>query len=344
MATVARLGPRFRTVRETPQPEDARRHRPAPTATTTPGIALSTTGTSLDWIVDTLATDAGLAANIPAAQIAAGLQAADGLNRSIAEGIAALRLLDDGRIGVADVAALNGWIRSDAGRPALSTALPGETRTGVETGYHLIKDDGGTSSYLGFNLVDTLADGLYRIGFAVQDDHFLNEDGKANASIGEVATWLNHLLLNTADGEGSAGRGVLNRTGAAAVEQAGAGDDSIPGGVGADTILGEAGNDYADGEAGDDSLEDGIGDDPPFGAGRGDTVASGENWVWLFGGEGNDPILGGGAARAVGEILVLGDAIAVDGAVHGAQAGGAPDAGFDAYAQAWTQPGGWAFG
>ncbi|WP_431268102.1 hypothetical protein [Dankookia sp. P2] len=58
--------------------------------------------------------------------------------------------------------------------------------------------------------------------------------------------------------------------------------------------------------------------------------------------------LGGGAVRAVGEILVLGDAVTaadiqLEDAVHGAQVGAQPDADFDAYALAWTQPGGWTF-
>jgi hypothetical protein len=57
---------------------------------------------------------------------------------------------------------------------------------------------------------------------------------------------------------------------------------------------------------------------------------------------------GGGAVQAVGEIVVLGDAITaadirVDGTVHGAQIGAVADPAFDAYAQAWTQPAAWAF-
>ena len=170
--------------------------------------------------------------------------------------------------------AVNAWIRGDADRLALFTALHGDDAGGVETGFHLIKGDGGASLYLGLNLVDQLADSLYHIGFAAQDNRFLNQDGNPNATLGEVATSLNHLLLGTADWQGTDGADVITVNEALSVVHAcGAGADSIHGGSGADTILGEAGDDSLDGGAGDDLL---------FGGDGRDTLAGGEGWGRLF--------------------------------------------------------------
>ncbi|WP_431268100.1 calcium-binding protein [Dankookia sp. P2] len=249
---------------------------------------LSTTGTGLDAIIDIARADPGLSRLTLAPNLQAGLVAADRLNHLILDGLAATHGAEDGRIDAADVLAVNAWIRGDADRLALFTELHGDDADGVETGFHLIKGDGGTSSYLGLNLVDQLADSLYHIGSAVEDNRFLNEDGNPNATLGEVATSLNHLLLCTADWEGTDGADVINVNEALSVVHAGAGADSIHGGSGADTILGEAGDDYADGGAGDDNLDGGAGDDLLFGGAGRDTLAGGEGWNRLFGGEGDD--------------------------------------------------------
>ena len=254
---------------------------------------LSTTGTGLDIIVDIAKADPGLSRLTLAANLQAGAIAADRLNHMIVDGLAATHGAEDGRIDAADVLAVNAWIRGDADRLALFTALHGDDAEGVETGFHLIKGDGADSTYLGLNLIDRIADSLYHIGFAVEGNRFLNEDGNLNATLGEVATTLNHLLLGIADWEGTASGDVINVSEALSLVHAGAGDDSIHGDSGADTILGEAGNDYADGGAGNDSLDGGAGDNLLFGSGGDDTIAGGDGRGRLFGGEGKDSILGG---------------------------------------------------
>ena len=44
------------------------------------------------------------------------------------------------------------------------------------------------------NAINTVADGIYHMGFEIVCDRFLNEDGNRNASLEDVAFWLNELL------------------------------------------------------------------------------------------------------------------------------------------------------
>jgi hypothetical protein len=42
--------------------------------------------------------------------------------------------------------------------------------------------------------VNTVADGIYHLGFTIDSNRLLNEDGNKNAAVSDVATWLNSLL------------------------------------------------------------------------------------------------------------------------------------------------------
>jgi hypothetical protein len=94
------------------------------------------------------------------------------------------------------VVALNAWIRADMARLARFTALHGDDECGEETGFHLVQNDGADTYYFGRNLVDTVADGIYHIGFEIRGDRLLNEDGNNNARVGHVADWLNYFLAD----------------------------------------------------------------------------------------------------------------------------------------------------
>ena len=202
---------------------------------------LSTTGTGLDFIVDAIKSDTGLSRLTLAPNLRAGAIAADQLDHMLVDGIDALHLADDGIFTASDMLALNGWVRADAGRLALFTALHGTDAGGTETGFHLVRGDGGVSTYLGANLIDTIADGIYHFGFAVVNNHFLNENGNRNASIGDVASWLNHIYFGLADFEGTDGADKITGTDAAETFHSGDGNDTLVG-QGAD-LWGEAGND-----------------------------------------------------------------------------------------------------
>ncbi len=66
-----------------------------------------------------------------------------------------------------------------------------------ETGFHLVQNDGATTRLFGsYNAVNTVADGIYHLGFPVDGNRLLNEDGNRNASLESVAHWLEELLAD----------------------------------------------------------------------------------------------------------------------------------------------------
>ncbi len=270
----------------------------------------STTGTGLDDIVDALIVDRGLSQWTSAQGILSGLAAADALNKMILDGLAAVNATADGRISATDVAAVSAWIRADAARYARFVELHGNDEGGVETGYHSVQNNGARATYLGENLANTIADGIYHIGFQIVDGRFQNEDGDANADIGDVATWLNFLLLGTRAIEGS-DRGTFER-GTDEVERfnMAGGDDDIEAMGGNDTLrLGDGndwtdagtGNDSAWGDGGDDWLEGNDGRDTLRGGEGHDGLVGGIDIDWLYGDAGNDRLFG-----QLGNDLLLG--------------------------------------
>jgi Ca2+-binding RTX toxin-like protein len=230
----------------------------------------SSTGTGLDRIVDTIKVDAGLARNTPAADIDGGADAANALNALILEGIAATGAMADGWITSADLEVINAWLRSDAARLARFIELHGDDENGSETGYHLVQNDGANTNYFGQNLVNTVADGIYHFGFAIENGRFVNEDGDANATLADVASWLNYFVKGSNLIIGSDAGSLLDGTDEADqiigycnadTIEAGAGDDLVNAGHGNDLIRGGDGNDLLLGEGGDDSLDGGNGSD-----------------------------------------------------------------------------------
>jgi Ca2+-binding RTX toxin-like protein len=280
------------------------------------------TGTQLDSTLEALMVDAGLnpAGNDARhAQTVEGARAAAGLNQIISDAIIATGASTDGNISVADVVSINAWIRSDADRLAEWTRLHGDDANGVETGFHLIQGDGGTTEFRGQNFVNTVMDGMYHIGFVIENGRFLNEDGDANATLLDVANWLNAFALGNQDVSGTAGDDALNSGQSSAifsafdnetflagdgndtvnagagsdVVDAGAGNDTVNGGSGDDTVSGGDGNDALNGDGGNDGLTGGAGDDTLYGASGNDALAGGDGNDQLFGEEGDDTLTGG---------------------------------------------------
>jgi hypothetical protein len=156
--------------------------------------AVGTTGTGLDRLVEIVAADPGLNLRIPTSEITGGAQAADQMNRLIVAGIKATGVANDGTINAADVRELNRWIR--ANHLDTWTALHGDDEGDAETGFHLVQNDGATTRMFDRNAVNTVADGIYHLGFEIYWSQLLNEDGNANACIEEVAWWLDELLAD----------------------------------------------------------------------------------------------------------------------------------------------------
>ncbi|MFN9622314.1 MAG: hypothetical protein ACK587_05705, partial [Cyanobacteriota bacterium] len=231
----------------------------------------STTGTGLDRIVDTARWDAGLANATSALHIRGGLDAANHLNELIVKAVRATGVNLDGWISRGDLPVLNQWIKTNSYDDFL--VWHGDDEGGVETGFHLIQGNGGNVQAMGKALINTVADGLYHIGFSIQGDNFLNEDGNRNAALGDVSSWLNFYLNDKIQIVGGSSSDLLVGTGEAEqlvgregndrLEGAG-GDDLLDGSWGDDTLLGGAGNDQLDGSYGSDLLDGGEGSDTYF--------------------------------------------------------------------------------
>jgi hypothetical protein len=154
--------------------------------------AAGTSGTGLDQLVDMFNADVGLNRNVATSELKAAARAADAMNVLIVEAIQATGVANDGTLNVADVRDLNAYLR--ANHLAEWTELHGDDECGEETGFHLVQNDGATTRQMAENAVDAVADGIYHLGFEIQCDRLLNEDGNANASLESVAFWLNQLL------------------------------------------------------------------------------------------------------------------------------------------------------
>jgi len=270
----------------------------------------STTGTGLDHIVDWIKQDRGLARCTSAEDIVEGLDYADKFNHKIVDLIQQTGAATDKWITVEDIIAMNAAIRSDAAALKEWTAWHGDDENGSETGYHLIQNDGANTNFLGRNLVDTVADGIYHLGFAIRNGHVLNEDGNENASLTDLATWLNYFYNEATIVNGGGGADTLagderdeqiNAGGSDDTVSAGAGNDLIYGSWGNDTLAGDDGNDIIYGGSGNDQQSGGAGDDvfriAGFQAKRCGTF---EGYDTYDGGDGQDAIVASGAKVDIG--------------------------------------------
>ena len=181
------------------------------------------------------------------------------------DAIAATGVNSDGWITRADLRLINSWIRSNHYNEFV--ALHGDDEDdGTETGFHKIQNDGGSTQFFGRNLINTVADGMFHIGFAIEGDTFLNEDGNRNQSLSDVSSWVNYFLntsrltVGTDAGEvlvGNAERDQLVGNGGNDLLQGGAGSDLLDGGWGDDTLQGGSGADLLEGGFGNDLLDGG---------------------------------------------------------------------------------------
>jgi Ca2+-binding RTX toxin-like protein len=272
---------------------------------------VSKTGTNLDDIVEVIWTDRGLTRWTPAEDIREGAEAANALNQLILDGLAATGALADDRISADDIRAVNAWIKADTARYDLFVDLHGDDENGEEWGFHAVQNDGAESQFMGRNLVNTIADGIYHIGFDIVADRFVNEDGDANADIGDVATWLNYILLNRTLIEGSdlgtwrrgtdvaesfrmmGGDDDVEALGGDDLVDLGAGNDWVSAGLGNDTVVAGEGHDWVVGDEGADSMLGGLGDDGLEGWDGADTLDGGAGNDQAYGALGRDLLRGG---------------------------------------------------
>ena len=151
-----------------------------------------TTGTGLDTVVDIIAGDPGVNLRVATGEIAVAARAADGMNGIIVEAIYATAVDKDGEIDTADVRAINAHIQANHYDEWIE--LHGDNDGGEKTGFHLARGAGATTELFGENAVDTVAYGVYTLGFDATYSQFRNEDGTPWHRIDDVAFYLNELL------------------------------------------------------------------------------------------------------------------------------------------------------
>ncbi len=245
----------------------------------------STTGTGLDQIVDIIKSDPGLVAWTSARDINTGAASADAMNHLIVEAIDATGTADDHWFTSDDVRLLNGYIREH--HAAEWVTLHGTDQDDESSGFHLVQGHGGRAELFEEGLIDTVADGIYHLGFEIEDGRFLNEEGDPSTNIGDVADWLNHFYNSVWIDYGTGDSELMQGTSAA---------EEIVARGGNDTVITGDGNDYALGGSGNDTLHGGGGDDRLDGERGDDAILGGEGNDTIVGGRGTDIFLGGGGA------------------------------------------------
>jgi len=154
---------------------------------------VGTTGTKLDMIVNVILTDRGLLRKIPTGDLREGAKTADEMNKLIVEGIKAEGLGNDGKLTTADIRTLNEYLV--ANHKEKWAELHGDDEDGEETGYHRVQNDGATTRIYADNVMNSIADGIYHLGFETNDKYrLLNEDGNKNKRFEKVAWWLDSSL------------------------------------------------------------------------------------------------------------------------------------------------------
>ena len=87
------------------------------------------------------------------------------MNVMIVNAIRVTGIADDGELSEMDMYDLNQYLRSN--NLAAFTAAHGDDESYMETGFHLVQNDGGGAYAFGEELVDTIADGIYHLAFDI---------------------------------------------------------------------------------------------------------------------------------------------------------------------------------
>ncbi len=148
-----------------------------------------TTNTAMDKIVEVILKDRGLNTYVATSDLRFAAKMADEMNKLILEAIKNEGLANDGVISPADVRTINRYlVEKYQDRWA---ELHGDDEENEETGYHRVQNDGATTRMFGENVINTIADGIYHLGYPTPYKYRLvNEDGNKNQKIEDVAWWL----------------------------------------------------------------------------------------------------------------------------------------------------------
>ena len=152
-----------------------------------------TTGTKLDMIVNVILTDRGLLRKVPTSDLRVGAKTADEMNHLIVEAIKAEGLGNDKKLTTADIRTINNYLVENYAEKWAE--LHGDDEDGEETGYHRVQNDGATTRLYADNVMNSIADGIYHLGYKTNlRNRLVNEDGNANKRFEKVAWWLDSSL------------------------------------------------------------------------------------------------------------------------------------------------------
>ncbi|NOZ90500.1 MAG: hypothetical protein GXO60_04345 [Epsilonproteobacteria bacterium] len=152
-----------------------------------------TTGTNLDIIANVILNDRGLLARVPTSDLREGVRTANEMNKLIIEAIKVNGLANDGSISTADARTINNYLVTNY--EAQWAELHGDDEDDAETGYHRVQNDGATTRMFGENVMNTIADGIYHLGYKTNHSrNLVNEDGNKNQTFEDVAWWLDISL------------------------------------------------------------------------------------------------------------------------------------------------------
>lgn len=152
-----------------------------------------TTGTKLDMIANVIFNDAGLLRNVSTGDMRVGVASADKMNHLIKEAIIEQGLGNDGKLTTADIRQINHYLVENY--EDQWKELHGDDEDFEETGYHKIQNDGAYARMYADNVMNTVADGIYHLGFFTNNkNRLLNEDGNKNQRFEKVAWWLDTSL------------------------------------------------------------------------------------------------------------------------------------------------------
>jgi hypothetical protein len=152
-----------------------------------------TSATAMDKSVEIILTDPGLQRRIPTRDLRAGARSADAMNRLIIEAVKNEGLANDGEISTADARTINHYLVAHYAQEWAQ--LHGDDEDGEETGYHKVQNDGAYTRMFADNFINSVADGVYHLGFPTRFKNNLeNEDGNKNKRFEKVAWWLDSCL------------------------------------------------------------------------------------------------------------------------------------------------------
>jgi hypothetical protein len=167
---------------------------------TTASLLLSSTlsaetGTGLDKIIEIIDTDSTLNSRVTGDAIEEAIYSADRMNSIILEAIFENGLANDKEISTSDAREINNFIYTNYSEEWKT--LHGDDEDGVESGFHLVQNNGARTKLFGKNAINRVADSIYHLGFEThRKNRLLNEDDNKNASFKKVANWLNSLLID----------------------------------------------------------------------------------------------------------------------------------------------------